>query len=122
MSCLATGGSIDPGEVDFRLVIVQSGERWLDATGTGVLRSWETAFPQDPTAGLCPGLYGGPWGGGGISYERGTPAERPMEKLLAATIILSEEVGCRNDCLEGKHGTYKTFTARFWTWRLGQSP
>jgi hypothetical protein len=33
---------------------------------------------QDPTVGLCLGPYGGP-SGGGVSYERGTPAERSQQ-------------------------------------------
>ena len=33
---------------------------------TGVLRSYETAPPYHPTAGLCLGPYGGPRGGGGF--------------------------------------------------------
>jgi hypothetical protein len=30
---------------------------------TGVPRSSENAFPQNPTAALCLGPYGGPWWG-----------------------------------------------------------
>ena len=40
---------------------------------TGVHRSEETALPQDPTVGLCPGPYNGSKGGGAVSYERDTP-------------------------------------------------
>ena len=39
---------------------------------TGVPRAQQTASPQDPTAGLCLGPYGGPRGWA-VSYERGTP-------------------------------------------------
>ena len=39
------------------------GDLWLDIEGqprppaTGVLRSYENVFPQDPTVGLCLGPY-----------------------------------------------------------------
>ena len=32
----------------------------------GVPRSYEIAFPQNPTVGLCQGPYAGPGGGGGF--------------------------------------------------------
>ena len=34
------------------------------AFGTGIPRSQEDALPEDPTAGLCLGTYGGPEGRG----------------------------------------------------------
>ena len=42
--------------------------------GGGILRGYlahENSPP--PTVGLYLGSYGGPWGGGAVSYERGTP-------------------------------------------------
>ena len=36
--------------------------------GTGAPRPQETASPQDPTAGLCLGPYGGSEGGGGFLW------------------------------------------------------
>jgi hypothetical protein len=39
---------------------------------TGVPCSYENAFPEDPTVGLCLGPYAGPRGRA-FSYERGTP-------------------------------------------------
>ena len=42
-------------------------------TCTGVPHSSEAAPPQEPTVGLCRGLYGSPRGGGTVSDERGNP-------------------------------------------------
>ena len=44
------------------------------SSSTGVPRSSETPFPQDPTVALCLGTYGGTMGVG-VSHVRGTPVE-----------------------------------------------
>ena len=48
-------------EVDEFLPRIQCAN--LRIVGTGVSRSYETAPPKDPTAGLCLGPNGGPRGG-----------------------------------------------------------
>ena len=47
--------------------------RQPSAGGTGLPHLQENAPHWDPTVGLCLGSYGGPMGGGAVSYERGTP-------------------------------------------------
>ena len=54
-----------PDAEGFRLVF-----QGLDTTG--IPRSQETAFSQDPIVGLCLGPYGGPRGGA-VFNEQGTP-------------------------------------------------
>ena len=66
------GSTLTPQQKQF-LGLWEEQAHFLGLLWAGVPRSLETTPPSDPTAGLCLGPYGGPGGGGAVSYERDTP-------------------------------------------------
>ena len=64
---------------------------WLSP---GLPGSQETAPPEDPTEGLCPGPYGGPkWGD--VSYERGGDPVESLGAQLAMAAYGEKGLGVR---------------------------
>jgi len=55
---------------------------------TGVLRSYETPPPYDPTVALCLGTFGDPRGVG-VSDERGTPLTVSLPRMQGTFVYES---------------------------------
>ena len=65
-----------------------------EVKGTGVPRAWEIAFPLGPYSRPTPRAQRWSDGGGGVSYERGTPVVARTRWLLLRVWFCASRDSC----------------------------